>query len=176
MSEGFTVWLTGLPGSGKTTIAHILAEHLKKIIPRPIEVLDGDILRKTLSQDLEFSKEDRDTHIRRVYNLCYEQNLTGKVSIASVISPYRLIREEARKKIKNFVEVYLWCPLEVLIQRDVKGFYKKAIAGEIKNFTGISDPYEEPLAPEVRLDTSQQAPDESAGEILDKLSRMGLIP
>ncbi|MCS6953491.1 MAG: adenylyl-sulfate kinase [Bryobacterales bacterium] len=174
MHKGFTIWLTGLSGAGKSTIAEILARRLREAGAK-VEVLDGDVVRTHLSKGLGFSKEDRDTNIRRIGFVCELLSRNGVIAIAAAISPYREIREEIRAKIPNFVEVYVRCPLEVLIQRDVKGLYKKALNGEIPQFTGISDPYEPPLHPEVIVDSSVETPEESAQKVWDKLEEMGLI-
>lgn len=174
MHKGFTIWFTGLSGAGKSTISEILARRLREAGAK-VEVLDGDVVRTHLSKGLGFSKEDRDTNIRRIGFVCELLSRNGVIAIAAAISPYREIREEIRAKIPNFVEVYVRCPLEVLIQRDVKGLYKKALNGEIPQFTGISDPYEPPLHPEVVVDSSVETPEESAQKVWDKLEEMGLI-
>ena len=148
--EGFTLWFTGLSGSGKTTLARMVERELRARGMK-VEVLDGDVIRQNLSQGLGFSKEDRDTNIRRIGFVCQLLTRNGVVAIASAISPYREVRDENRRRIGRFVEVYVEAPLEVLMERDVKGLYKKALAGEIPNFTGISDPYEPPLNPEIGL-------------------------
>ncbi|MBI1387052.1 MAG: adenylyl-sulfate kinase [bacterium] len=172
--KGFTVWFTGLSGSGKSTISDVLVREFKK---RGIkhEVLDGDVVRTNLSKGLGFSKEDRDTNIRRIGFVCHILTRNGVVAIAAAISPYRNIRDENRKMIGNFVEVFVDTPLDICEQRDVKGLYKKARAGEIKEFTGISDPYEEPLNPEVTCYTDKESPEESAEKILNKLRDLGYI-
>lgn len=173
-SKGFTLWFTGLPCSGKTTVSEIVEKELRER-GHNIEILDGDEVRKNLSKDLGFSKEDRDTHIRRIGFLAKLLSRNGVATLAAFVSPYREVRDDIRKEIGNFVEVYVKCPLEVCIQRDVKGMYKKAIAGEIKNFTGISDPYEEPLNPEVIVETDKETPEESAKKVLQKLETLGYI-
>lgn len=173
---GFTVWFTGLSGAGKSTIARILERELRARGMK-VEVLDGDVVRTHLSKGLGFSKEDRDTNIRRIGWVCEVLSRNGVVAIAAAISPYRAIRDEIRAKIPNFIEVYVQAPLEVLMERDVKGLYKKALAGEIANFTGISDPYEPPLNPEVVCySDGRETPEESAAKVLAKLEEMGLIP
>lgn len=173
---GFTVWFTGLSGAGKSTIAHILERELRARGMK-VEVLDGDVVRTHLSKGLGFSKEDRDTNIRRIGWVCEVLSRNGVVAIAAAISPYRAIRDEIRAKIPNFIEVYVQAPLEVLVERDVKGLYKKALAGEIANFTGVSDPYEPPLNPEVICySDGRETPEESAAKVLAKLEEMGLIP
>jgi len=141
-----------------------------------VEVLDGDIIRQNLSKGLGFSKEDRDTNIKRIGFVCKLLTRNGVVAIGSAISPYREIRDFVRNEIGDFVEVYVQCSLDVLIERDVKGLYKKALSGEIKNFTGISDPYEEPLNPEVVVDTSVESPEESARKIVAKLEELRYTP
>lgn len=172
--KGFTVWFTGLSGSGKSTITSVLTEEfLKRGIKH--EILDGDIVRTNLSKGLGFSKEDRDINIRRIGFVCHILTRNDVVAIAAAISPYRAIRDEIREKIGNFVEVYVNAPLAVCEERDVKGLYKKARAGEIKEFTGISDPYEAPENPEVICYTHQESPEESAEKILQKLCELGYI-
>jgi len=173
--KGFTLWFTGLSGSGKTTLARgvesILRERGMKV-----EVLDGDIIRQNLSKGLGFSKEDRDTNIKRIGFVCKLLTRNGVVAIGSAISPYREVRYFVRQDIGDFVLVYVKCPLEVLIQRDVKGLYQKALSGEIPNFTGISDPYEEPLDPEIIIDTAVESSQESIGKIIAKLEELEYIP
>lgn len=173
--EGFTLWFTGLSGSGKTTLARMVEKELRARGMK-VEVLDGDIIRQNLSKGLGFSKEDRDTNIRRIGFVCQLLTRNGVVAIASAISPYREVRDENRQRIGRYVEVYVEAPLEVLIERDVKGLYKKALAGEIPNFTGISDPYEPPLNPEIVVHTAEETPEESVAKILAKLEEMGYIP
>jgi adenylylsulfate kinase len=172
--KGVTVWFTGLPCSGKTTLALKLSEELKK---RGIhsENLDGDITRKYLSKGLGFSKEDRDENIRRVGFVCSLLTKHGAVTTAAFVSPYRSIRDENRKMIGNFVEVYVKCSLDKCIERDVKGMYKKAIAGEIKNFTGVSDPFEEPENPELVVETDRESEAECLQKILGKLDELGYL-
>jgi adenylyl-sulfate kinase len=172
--KGVTVWFTGLPCSGKTTLALKLSEELKR---RGItsENLDGDVTRKYLSKGLGFSKEDRDENIRRVGFVCSLLTKHGAVTTAAFVSPYRSIRDENRKLIGNFVEVYVKCSLETCMERDVKGMYKKAIAGEIKNFTGVSDPFEEPEHPELVVETDRESEAESLKKIMDKLEELGYL-
>src|SRR3989337_2288082 len=158
--RGFAVWLTGLSGAGKTTIAHGLERELRER-GRKVEVLDGDVVRTHLSKGLGYSKEDRDTNIRRIGFVCHLLTRNGVVAIAAAISPYREIRDENRALIGDFVEVYAKCPVEVLKERDVKGLYAKALRGEIPNFTGVSDPYEEPFDPEVLLQPDKETGEES---------------
>ncbi len=172
--KGVTVWFTGLPCSGKTTLALKLSAELKK---RGIlaEDLDGDVTRKYLSKGLGFSKEDRDENIRRVGFVCSLLTKHGAVVTAAFVSPYRSIRDENRKLIGNFVEVYVKCSVEKCMERDVKGMYKKAIAGEIKNFTGVSDPFEEPENPELVVETDKESEAESLKKIIAKLEELGYL-
>lgn len=170
----FTVWFTGLSGAGKTTIARRVERVLRERGLR-VEVLDGDVIRTNLSKGLGYSKEDRDTNIRRVGFVCKLLARNGVVAIGSTISPYRAVRDEVRADNGNFVEVYLRCPLEVLRQRDPKGLYARALRGEISNFTGVSDPYEEPLRPEVVLETANETEEESLAKVLAKLEELGYV-
>lgn len=173
--QGFTLWFTGLPCSGKTTISEIV-EHELRNRGLSVEVLDGDEVRRNLSKDLGFSKEDRDIHIKRVGFVSKLLSRNGVATLSAFVSPYREVRSYLRSEIEHFVEIYVRCPLEVCIQRDVKGMYKKAMAGEIQNFTGISDPYEEPLNPEVVVETDKETPTESAQKVIRKLEELGYIP
>lgn len=175
MPKAFTLWFTGLSGSGKTTLARRAEETLLERGMK-VEVLDGDLVRTNLSKGLGYSKEDRDTNIRRVGFVCHLLTRNDVVAIAACISPYREVRDENRRLLGRFVEVYCKCPLEALKARDAKGLYAKAERGEIPNFTGVSDPYEEPLNPEVIVETDQETEDESAGKIIRTLELMGLIP
>lgn len=174
MHRGFTVWFTGLSGAGKSTIANILGKRLRDYGLR-VEILDGDEVRTNLSKDLGFSKDDRDANIRRIGYVCQLLSRNGVVAIASAISPYRAVRDEVRSRSANFVEVYVECPLEVLAARDVKGLYKKALAGEIGQFTGVSDPYEQPLHPEVTVHSALETAEESAEKVWKALEQLGLI-
>jgi len=173
--QGFALWFTGLSGSGKTTLARRV-ERILRDRGLKVEVLDGDIVRTNLSKGLGFSKEDRDTNIKRIGFVCKLLSRNGVVAIGSAISPYREIRDFVRRDIGRFVEVYCRCPLDILIKRDVKGLYKKALEGEIDNFTGVSDPYEEPLNPEVIADTDNETSEESVAKIIAKLEGLGYIP
>ncbi len=175
VQEGFTLWFTGLSGAGKSTISGIVERELRERGMR-VEVLDGDVVRTNLSKGLGFSKEDRDENIRRIGFVCQLLSRNGVAAIAAAISPYREIRDEVRAKSWRFVEVYVECPIDTLVQRDVKGLYKKALAGEIKNFTGVSDPYEPPLNPEVVVKTDRETPQESAARIVRKLEELDYIP
>jgi adenylylsulfate kinase len=166
--RGVVIWFTGLSGSGKTTIAHHVEDKLMEA-GVPVEILDGDVVRENLSKGLGFSKEDRDTNIRRIAFVAHLLQRNGVFVITAAISPYRSVREEARVMIKDFVEVFADAPLEVCEERDVKGLYQKARAGEIKGFTGIDDPYEPPVGPEVVCSTDRETPEESAQKVLDKL-------
>ena len=172
--RGFTLWFTGLSGAGKSTVSAILEQRLRALGAK-VEVLDGDVVRTHLSKGLGFSKEDRDTNIRRIGFVCQMLSRNGVIAIAAAISPYRDTRDWVRARVEHFVEVYAHCPLENLVERDVKGLYKKALAGEIKEFTGVSDPYEAPLNPEVVIDTHLETPAESADKIWAKLEDLGLI-
>jgi len=172
---GFTLWFTGLSGSGKTTLARGV-ERILRDRGLKVEVLDGDIIRTNLSKGLGFSKEDRDTNIKRIGFVCKLLSRNGVVAIASAISPYREVRDFVRRDIARFVEVYCRCALDVLVERDVKGLYKKALAGEIDDFTGVSDPYEEPLNPEVIVDTDEETSEQSIARIIAKLEELGYIP
>ena len=171
---GFTLWFTGLSGAGKSTIARILEKRIKDIGLK-IEILDGDIVRTHLSKGLGFSKEDRDTNIRRIGYVASLLSRNGVIVITAAISPYKDIRNEVRDMHESFLEVYAKCPLEVVETRDVKGLYKKARAGEILQFTGISDPYEEPSNPEITVETSKENPEESANKILQWLKENSFI-
>jgi len=174
MHKGFTLWFTGLSGAGKSTISSIIADRLRAHDAK-VELLDGDVVRTNLSKGLGFSKEDRDTNIRRIGFVCELLSRNGVIAIGAAISPYRSIRDEIRSRIPNFVEVYVECPLDVLVERDVKGLYRKALAGELPNFTGVSDPYEPPLNPEVTVNTAVETPEQSAGKVWDTLLRLGLV-
>jgi len=173
-NRGFTLWFTGLPCSGKSTLAELLARQLERR-GHGVEVLDGDVVRTHLSKGLGFSREERDENIRRIGFVAKLVSRHGGVAITAAISPYRSIRDEIRASIENFVEIYVNTPLEICIKRDVKGMYKRAIAGELTHFTGVDDPYEPPLKPELIVETAGETPAESAARILAKLERMGLI-
>ena len=175
MSKGFVVWFTGLSGAGKSTIATALQAELSRR-GRHSELLDGDEVRTHLSKGLGFSKEDRDTNIRRIGYVARLIARSGGVAITAAISPYREVRDELRGQTPDFVEVFVRAPLDTLVERDTKGLYRKAIAGEIANFTGVSDPYEEPLHPEVVCDTSIESLAQSVTKVLDRLERLGHLP
>ncbi|MGB9301902.1 MAG: adenylyl-sulfate kinase [Anaerolineae bacterium] len=172
---GFTLWFTGLSGSGKTTLARAVEGVLRQRGLK-VEVLDGDVVRTNLSKGLGFSKEDRDTNIKRIGFVCKLLARNGVAAIGSAISPYREVRDFIRQDIGRFVEVYCQCPLEVLVERDVKGLYQKALAGEIENFTGVSDPYEEPPHAEVVVNTGTESPEQSLAKILSKLEELNYVP
>ena len=174
MTKGFTVWFTGLSGSGKTTVSRLVEKELRARGYK-VEVLDGDVVRENLSKGLGFSKADRDTNIRRIGFVCELLTRNDIVAIAAAISPYRAVRDENRARIGRFVEVYCKCPIEVLSERDAKGLYKQALAGEIKNFTGIDDPYEPPLNPEVVVESDKETPEQSAAKVIAKLEQLGYI-
>jgi adenylylsulfate kinase len=173
--RGVTIWFTGLSGSGKTTIRMALEQKLRERGLK-VEVLDGDIVRQNLTKGLGFSKEDRDENIRRIGFVSNLLTRNGVIVMVSAISPYRAIRDEVRERIGDFIEVYANAPLEVCEERDVKGLYKKARSGEIKQFTGVSDPYEEPLNPEVECRTDLETLEESTNKVLKKLEEMGYVP
>jgi adenylylsulfate kinase len=174
VQKGFTVWFTGLPCSGKTTIADRVAEVLRNNGHR-VERLDGDIVRQGLTSDLGFTKEDRDENIKRVTFVSKLLTRNGVMVLATFVSPYRERRKKTREEIGDFIEVYTRCPIEVCIERDVKGMFKKALSGEIINFTGIDDPYEEPENPELILDTDKESIDESIQKVLLKLKELGYV-
>ncbi|MDY6878365.1 MAG: adenylyl-sulfate kinase [Chloroflexota bacterium] len=173
--KGFTLWFTGLSGSGKTTIAKLVAQKLRDQGLK-VERLDGDIVRQSLTRDLGFSKEDRNKNIERVTFVAKLLTRNDVAVLCSFISPYRERRAKSRREIGEFIEVHVECPVEVCAQRDVKGMYAKAFAGEIKNFTGVSDPYEEPENPEVVCHTAQETVEESAENIIAYLEGQGYIP
>lgn len=177
-NKGFTLWFTGLSGAGKSTLAEYLTPILRERGCK-VEVMDGDEVRENLSKGLGFSKEDRDTNIRRIGYVANLLSRNGCCAITAAISPYAAVRDEIRAMTETtakFVEVFVFAPLETVEERDTKGLYKKARAGEIKNFTGISDPYEAPENPEVLVDTSQESIEESAEKILAYLDAEALLP
>ena len=172
MDKGVTVWFTGLPCCGKTTIAERVAEILRGGGYR-VERLDGDIVRESLTSDLGFTREDRNENIKRVTFVAKLLTRNGVIVLATFVSPYRERRRKTREEIGEFVEVYVRCPLEVCIERDVKGMYGKALAGEIKDFTGVDDPYEEPENPELIVDTDKETVEESVEKVLETLEKLG---
>ena len=175
LDRGFTLWFTGLSGAGKTTVAEIVEKELRDRIGN-VEVLDGDIVRTNLSKGLGFSREDRDTNILRIGFVANLLTRNGVAVIVSAISPYKEARDQVRRDIgEDFIEVFVDCPVEVCAERDVKGLYKKAYAGEIKEFTGVSDPYEAPAAPELTLRTNEEDAAESAKRVITKLEELGYL-
>lgn len=175
---GFTLWFTGLSGSGKSTIAHLVGPELDRR-GLVVEYLDGDTVRTHLSKGLGFSKEDRDTNIERIGWVASRLTRQGGAVIAAAISPYEETRRKARELVEEwgaFVEVYVKASVDECARRDVKGLYEKAFAGEIKGFTGVDDPYEPPTSPEIVLDTESHSPEESAQMVLAKLEELGLVP
>jgi adenylylsulfate kinase len=173
-TAGFTIWFTGLSGAGKTTLAEAIAARLRDA-GRKVEVLDGDAVRKHLSKGLGFSREDRDTNIKRIAYVCSLLTRNGVITITAAISPYREARDWARNEIGSFVEVYLKCPIEVCRARDAKGLYKLVDEGKIKGFTGVDDPYEEPEHPELVVDTANQTLEESLAQIYGGLVSLGYL-
>jgi adenylyl-sulfate kinase len=174
MDRGFTLWFTGLSGAGKSTLSEIVAQKLRES-GRRVELLDGDVIRTNLSQGLTFSKEDRDTNVRRIGFVCELLSRNGVIAIVAAISPYRDAREELRVRIPDFIEIYVECPIPTLTERDVKGLYKKALAGEITQFTGISDPYEPPLHPDISIRSDQEGISESVDRIWAMLKCRELV-
>lgn len=174
VDQGVTVWLTGLSGAGKSTIAAALAEELRRR-GRRVEVLDGDAVRENLSKGLGFSREDRDTNIRRIGYVAHLLTRNGVVVVVAAISPYRATRDEVRQLIGDFLEVHVRCPLEELVRRDVKGLYRRALAGEIAHFTGVSDPYEPPLQPDLVVDTDREPPEASVARVIAALQQAGYL-
>ena len=177
MRKGFTLWFTGLSGAGKTTIADLVGPELERR-GYVVEYLDGDVVRTHLSKGLGFSKEDRDTNIERIGWVASRLSRHGAAVLVSAISPYEETRRKARMLVEEhgrFVEVFVATSVEECARRDVKGLYEKAFRGEIKEFTGVSDPYEEPASPELRIDTEEHEPEESARFVLDKLAELGVV-
>jgi len=173
--QGFTLWFTGLSGAGKTTLARGLEQELRRRGLK-VERLDGDTVRQSLTRDLGFSKEDRDKNIERVTFVAKLLSRNGVAVLASFISPYRAVRQKVRDETTNFIEVFVQVPLDEAIERDVKGLYQKALNGEIENFTGVSDPYEEPLDPEIYVPTHQETVEESIQRILAYLEAHDYVP
>ena len=176
MARGFTVWMTGLSGAGKSTISSLLEQRLRDA-GLGVEVLDGDVVRTHLSKGLGFSREDRDTNILRIAFVASLLTRHGVAAITAAISPFAETRQRAREQIgPDFVEVYVHCPLEELVRRDVKGLYAKALRGEVQNFTGVSDPYEEPEHPDVTVHTDRETVEQSVEKILAVLRQRGYLP
>jgi adenylylsulfate kinase len=174
MGQEFTIWFTGLPSSGKSTLARLVEAKIRER-GFTVLVLDGDEVRTWLTAGLGFSRKDRDENIRRIAQFAMIQNRAGVVAIAAAISPYQGARDEARRLIGRFVEVYVDCPLEVCEQRDIKGLYRRARRGEIERFTGVSDPYEPPLAPEVVVRTDRGSKDECVARIMERVEELGYL-
>ena len=175
MGRGFTLWFTGLSGAGKTTIAEIVERELRRRHGK-VEVLDGDIVRTNLSKGLGFSREDRDTNVLRIGFVADLLTRNGVGVIVSAISPYKEVRDQVRRNVgEGFIEIFVDCPVEVCAERDVKGLYEKAYSGEIKEFTGVSDPYEAPSAPELTIKTNEEEPKESALRVISKLEEFGYL-
>src|ERR671921_1928112 len=173
--RGFTLWFTGLSGAGKTTISEIVEKDLRRRFGR-VEVLDGDIVRTNLSKGLGFSREDRDTNVLRIGFVAELLTRNGVGVIVSAISPFKEVRDQVRQNVgEDFIEIFVDAPLEVCADRDVKGLYKKAFSGEIPQFTGVSDPYEAPAAPELHIHTDQEDPQESAQRVIGKLEELGYL-
>ncbi len=172
--RGFTLWFTGLSGAGKSTLAGAVSTELRKR-GVGIEILDGDEVRENLSKGLGFSREDRDTNVRRIGYVAKLLTRNGVGVITAAISPYRNTRDDLRQEIGNFVEIYVKASLDECIRRDVKGLYKKALAGQIPQFTGVSDPYEEPLSPELVVETEHETIEQSAARIVGRLQELGYL-
>jgi len=172
--QGFTIWFTGLPCCGKTTIADKVAIILRKK-NYLVEQLDGDFIRQNFSSDLSFTKKDRDENIRRATFLAKMLTRNNVIVLSSFVSPYKKQRRKARKEIKKFVEVYVRCPVKICMKRDVKGMYKKALEGKIKNFTGVDAPYEEPEHPELIVNTDIESVEESVAKVLQKINELGYL-
>ena len=174
MHKGFTLWLTGLSGAGKSTASQLVAGRLRTLGAR-VEVLDGDVVRTHLSKGLGYSRADRDENIRRIGFVCELLSRNGVIAIVAAISPYRAARAQVRERIPDFIEVYVECPLHLLVERDAKGLYRKALSGEIGQFTGVSDPYEEPLSPEIVIHSGRETPEQSLEKIWAALESRGLV-
>lgn len=174
MGKGVTIWFIGLSGAGKSTISAIVAQKLQAL-GRNVEVLDGDEVRLNLSAGLSFSKADRDTNVRRIGYVCRLLSRNGVIAISAAISPYRSTREELRTNISDFLEIFIDCPLGVCIDRDVKGLYARALKGEIPAFTGVSDPYEPPLNPDLTIHTDSETKEASAERVVQLLYERGYL-
>ena len=170
MSQAYTLWFTGLSGSGKSTLSEKITAELRRRGEK-VELLDGDEVRTNLSKGLSFSKEDRDVNVRRIGYVCHLLTRNGVWAVSAAISPYRSVREENRKLIGNFIEIYVECSLETLAKRDVKGLYKKALAGQVPHFTGVSDPYEPPVSPEIKVNSETETVEQSFDKIIAYLEK-----
>ncbi len=168
MSQAYTLWFTGLSGSGKSTLSEKVTDELRRRGEK-VELLDGDAVRANLSKGLTYSKEDRDVNVRRIGYVCHLLTRNGIWAVSAAISPYRSVRDENRKLIGHFVEIYVECSIETLARRDVKGLYKKALAGQIPHFTGVSDPYESPLNPEITVNSETETVEQSFNKIMSYL-------
>jgi adenylylsulfate kinase len=175
MSPGVTLWFTGLPSSGKSTIARGVEEILHRR-GLPVELLDGEEVRQSLSRGLGFSRADREEHVRRIGYVAKLLSRNGVIAICAAVSPYRATRDEIRRHVTNFVEIYVDCPVAVAERRDTEGLYARARAGEIDDFTGVSDPYEPPEAPEVHIRSDRESADHAAAKVVKTLELIGLIP
>lgn len=174
LARGVTLWFTGLPSSGKSTVARLLERKFRQWGVK-CELLDGDVVRTNLSKGLGFSREDRDANIKRIGFVAHLLTRNDVIAIAAAISPYREVRDYNRRLIGNFVEIFVKCPVEECEKRDVKGLFKKARAGEIKGFTGVDDPYEEPFHPEVTCETDKESAEESADKVIRVLAELGYL-
>ena len=175
MHKGFVLWFTGMSGAGKSTVSRLVEERLRALGAR-VEVLDGDEVRQHLSKGLGFSKEDRDENVRRIAGLAGELNRQNIIAIVAAISPYRIARLMARQQCARFAEVFVDCSMETLMRRDTKGLYRRAMAGELANFSGISDPYEAPEDPQIHVRSDAQSEEESLAHVLSGLEGLGYLP
>lgn len=174
MSNGFTLWFTGLSGSGKSTVSEAVVP-LLRIHGHRVELLDGDVVRTNLSQGLGFTKEDRDTNVRRIGFVCELLSRNGVIAVVAAISPYRNARNEVKRRVESFVEVHVECSIDVLAERDVKGLYKRALAGEIPHFTGVSDPYEPPENADLTIRSDREKVEDSVERVMSLLKERKLI-
>jgi len=175
MSQAYTLWFTGLSGSGKSTLSEKVAAELRQR-GQKVELLDGDAVRTNLSKGLSFSQEDRDINVKRIGYVCHLLTRNGVWAVSAAISPYASVREENRQLIGRFIEIYVECSIETLAKRDVKGLYKKALAGQVPNFTGVSDPYEAPLRPEIKVSSETETVEQSFSKIVSYLETQAGLP